>query len=137
MTCTGYREQADLIFQPSHVKTRKRCPAQKVQADIHQSVAPSHNTVSLDITVRAVRDSLSLTQVSLPFKDDLPLCYFYQTTWESLIDADRTRCLHLQLPNLLSQGRPGPVLDMATQAISLAMWARSRPGKPVIKDSLY
>jgi hypothetical protein len=128
MTCTGYREQVDLIFRPSYVNTKKKSLARKEEVGVHEPVAHSHATVSPDLRVRAVKDSLSLSRVSLPFKDDLPLCYFYQTTLESLTDADRTRCLHLQLPNLLSQSRPGSVLNMATQAISLAMWARSRPG---------
>ena len=63
----------------------------------------------------------------LPSTEDLSLCFFYQTTLESLIDADRAQCLHLQFPTLFSQSKPGSALHLATQAISLALWAKSRP----------
>jgi hypothetical protein len=68
-----------------------------------------------------------IDQVLLPSKEDLSLCFFYQTTLESLIDADRAQYLHLQFPALFSQSEPGSALYLATQAISLALWAKSRP----------
>lgn len=63
----------------------------------------------------------------LPSKEDLPLCFFYQTTLEPLINTDHARYLHLQLPTLFSRSEAGSALHLATQAISLAAWARSRP----------
>jgi hypothetical protein len=68
-----------------------------------------------------------IDQVLLPSKEDLSLCFFYQTTLESLIDADRAQYLHLQFPTLFSQSEPGSALHLATQAISLALWAKSQP----------
>jgi hypothetical protein len=68
-----------------------------------------------------------IDQVLLPSKEDLSLCFFYQTTLESLIDADRAQYLHLQFPTLFSQSELGSALHLATQAISLALWAKSRP----------
>ncbi|KAE9363957.1 hypothetical protein N431DRAFT_550626 [Stipitochalara longipes BDJ] len=69
-----------------------------------------------------------MSRVLLPSREDLPICFFYQTTLEPLINADRARYLHLQLPLLFSRSDPASALHLATQAISLAAWARSRPG---------
>jgi len=63
----------------------------------------------------------------LPSKEDLSICFFYQTTLESLIDVHHSLYLHLQLPILFSHSQAGSALHLATQAISLANWARSRP----------
>jgi len=68
-----------------------------------------------------------INRLLLPSKEDLSLCFFYQTTLESLIDADRAQYLHLQFPTLFSQSDSGSALHLATQAISLALWAKSRP----------
>jgi hypothetical protein len=65
--------------------------------------------------------------MGLPSKIDLSLCFFYQTTLESLMNADRARYLHLQLPTLFSRSEPGSALQLATQAISLATWTKSQP----------
>jgi len=72
--------------------------------------------------------SAQMSPALLPSQDDLPICFFYQTTLEFLINADRALYLHRQLPTLLSRSDTKSALHLATQAISLAVWARSRPG---------
>jgi hypothetical protein len=86
-------------------------------------VSDQHN---LQFATFEVRVSIS-SGIGLPCKEDLPLCYFYQTVLDSLVDTDHSRFLHLQLPALLSRGEKGSVLPIATEAISLATWARSNP----------
>lgn len=66
-------------------------------------------------------------QMLLPSMEDLSLCFFYQNTLETLVDADHAYYLHLQLPMLFSQSEASSALYLATQAISFAVWARSRP----------
>ncbi len=112
--CSGYRDKADLMFR--HADFKLRC-----------ITAGSQNHVGM----RAGKESQFLlsgiSQVLVPSQEDLPLCFFYHTTLESLLNADRAQYLHLQLPTLFSQSGAGSALYLATQAISLAAWTRSRP----------
>ena len=130
--CGGYRDEADLIFRHTDVKPRER----NRKADMKNSnqgfssVAASKSP-QYDTWMRAGKESQFLLtgigRLLLPSEADLPLCFFYQTTLESLIDADRAQYLHLQLPTIFSRSEAGSALHLATQAISLAIWARSRP----------
>jgi hypothetical protein len=87
----------------------------------------SHNHTGMRAGKRNQCPPSGIHRVLLPSKEDLSLCFFYQTTLESLIDVDRAQYLHLQFPTLFSQSEPGSALYLATQAISLALWAKSRP----------
>jgi hypothetical protein len=96
----------------------------------HFSIAgsrSSHENTEMQARKKSQFLLSEIDRVLLPSKEDLSLCFFYQTTLESLIDADRAQYLHLQFPTLFSQSKPGSALHLATQAISLALWAKSRP----------
>jgi hypothetical protein len=129
--CSGYRDEADLIFRHADVKSKDRSqnPGSKNSKQL-SSVADSkssHNHAGM----RAGKESQFLLcdigRGLLPSKEDLSLCFFYQTTLESLIDADHAQYLHLQLPILFSRSEVGSALHSAAQAISLAIRARSWP----------
>jgi hypothetical protein len=124
-----YRDQDDLMFHHTNVKSngRSRRPGSKNSKNLHST--PAFRSSQTSPRVRKQSQFLlgRIGRELLPSKEDLPLCFFYQKTLESLIDTDRAQYLHLQLPALFSRSETGSVLNLATQAIALAIWARSRP----------
>lgn len=112
----------------SKERTRKSGTKNHEQLSLVVGSKPSHDYTMM----RAREESQFLLSGShgralLPSKEYLALCFFYQTTLEPLIDADHIQYLHLQLPTLFSQSGADSALYLATQAISLAAWAKSRP----------
>jgi hypothetical protein len=119
------------MFHHVDVKSKERSRKSGIKdSQQHSSIADSrspHDHTGMQAGKKSQFPLCGIDQVLLPSKEDMSLCFFYQTTLESLIDADRAQYLHLQFPTLFSQSEPDSALHLATQAISLALWAKSRP----------
>jgi hypothetical protein len=130
-SCTGYIDEVDLMFCHSNVKSKQRSRKPGVKNRISPSPRTDFNLSHGGADLRVGKEShvlfSELGRVLLPSKEDITLCFFYQTTMETLIGSDRSQYLHRQLPILFSQSEPGSALKLATQAISHVVWARSRP----------
>lgn len=111
--CTGYRDVDEFLFR--HRNLEQKGTRRKLGVKDGKQLPIAHSK------------STQMSQVLLPFQEDLQICFFYKTTLGFLINADRALYLHLQLPMLFSRSEAGSALHLATQAISLAVWARSRP----------
>ncbi|KAF4636114.1 hypothetical protein G7Y89_g1971 [Cudoniella acicularis] len=61
-----------------------------------------------------------------PSQDNQTLCYFYEFMIGTMTESDHSRYLHMQLPALFSRSRQDSPLYLAAQAISHAVWAKSR-----------
>ncbi|KAH8592851.1 C6 zinc finger protein [Bisporella sp. PMI_857] len=129
--CSGYQDDADLIFRHANVKSKEGNRKSGKKDGKPLSPIVRSKLSNSNSRMRAGRESqfllTGIDRVLLPSKEDLSLCFFYQTTLEPLTDAEHTQYLHLQLPTLFSQSKAGSALRLATQAISLATWARSWP----------
>ncbi|KAF8860355.1 C6 zinc finger protein [Acephala macrosclerotiorum] len=128
--CSGYRDEIDLIFHHTDVELKGRRRKSGKDDGKQPSAAMGSHSSHDHCKMLAGEVSFLLSgsgQTLLPSKEHLALCFFYQTTLEPLVDADHTQYLHLQLPTLFSLSREDSALHLATQAISLAVWARSRP----------
>ncbi len=120
------------MFRHANVKPKEKSGRTGAKNCKNLASNPGNSNPSPDWTEKRIRkESLFLLSrighTLPPSEEDLTLCFFYQTTLESLIHADRAQYLHLQLPTLFSRSEAGSALRLATQAISLAIWARSRP----------
>jgi len=129
--CTGYRDVNGFLFRHADLQTEEkgRKPGKKNRKKLSidgSGSAQNYSAIHLGKQIQFLAGGMS--RVLLPSQDDLPICFFYQTTLESLINADRALYLHLQLPMLFSRSDAGSALHLATQAISLAVWSRSRLG---------
>jgi hypothetical protein len=111
----------------SKERSRKSGMKDSKQPSSRAGSRSSHDSIGMQAGKKSQFLLSEIDRMLLPSTEDLSLCFFYQTTLESLIDADRAQCLHLQFPTLFSQSKPGSALHLATQAISLALWAKSRP----------
>lgn len=129
--CTGYRDQLDLMFHHEDVKSKARPERPERRSNgAATSVWGFQSSHDLGGTKSRSNPQYFLCSISpslLPSEQDLALCYYYETILETVPDADHSRYLHMQLPTLFSQSKPGSALHLATQAISQAVWARSRP----------
>jgi len=128
--CGGYRDEVDLIFRNTDAKPKGKTRKSGTKSRSSKCLSPAAGSDSSHDLTRLPTGKEShflLRGIGTPSKDDLPLCFFYQTTLESLTNADRARYLHLQLPTLFSRSEAESALHLAVQAISLAVWARSRP----------
>lgn len=129
--CSGYRDQQDLMFRHTDVKSKERHRVSGMK-DSKQPPAAASSQSSHDHYQMPARDESHFLlngsgRTLLPSKENLASCFFYQTTLEPLVDADHAQYLHLHLPSLFSQSVEDSALRLATQAISLAVWAKSRP----------
>jgi hypothetical protein len=122
--CSGYRDEIDLIFRYGDVKPKRK--SHKLAVRKNEQLSPPRSQYSPNSLAKP-GSRFILSEIGLPLREDMALCFFYQTTLESLENADRARNLHLQFPTLFSRCEAGSALHLAAQAISLAVFARSRP----------
>lgn len=129
--CTGYRAQPDLMFCHENFSSTRRKQnklKRNHEAENFELISRFQNQ-SIEPRFRVDRQNLiyGISRSLLPPEQDLVLCYFYETILETISEVDHSRELHMELPNIFSQSKPGSVLNLATLAISQAVWARSRP----------
>ncbi|KAL2067745.1 hypothetical protein VTL71DRAFT_15841 [Oculimacula yallundae] len=120
--CTGYRDESDLIFRHTDPNASKKS-LRSVKKD--ETSLPNRTNSGILSQVGCERFTEGPSMILLPPEQDRRLCYFYQSTMDSLVEADHTQYLHAQLPILVSRSKSGSVLQLATEAISLASWGKS------------
>ncbi|PQE06859.1 c6 zinc finger protein [Rutstroemia sp. NJR-2017a WRK4] len=130
-SCTGYRDEVDLMFCHSNVKSieRSRNSRAKHRISLSPKTDPNLPHGGPDLWPEKERHVLftGLGRALLPSKEDLALCFFYKTTMETLVGSYRSQYLHRQLPIIFSQSEPDSALKLASQAISYVVWARAWP----------
>ncbi|KAH8814807.1 C6 zinc finger protein [Xylogone sp. PMI_703] len=130
--CNGYRDEVDLMFRMEYANPGSKSNRNGRPRKLESYSAPLRGIHSQpDTQHKNPRHMLpGIARSLFPSQDDQTLCYFYEFVISTMPEPDHSLYLHLQLPTLLSRSRQNSALYLAAQAISHAVWAKSRGNHP-------
>ncbi|KAH8657124.1 C6 zinc finger protein [Tricladium varicosporioides] len=126
--CHGYREEVDFMFRTETGDQDSR--STQIGKRQTSKSRTSRGAYSHELLIQHGKNCRyllpSVAKSLFPSHYDKELCYFYESMLETVAESDHSRYLHLQLPTLFSRTRHNSALYFAAQAISHAVWAKSR-----------